>query len=159
MALADTVRDQGWETRAKLFPDLKAEELLFMDDGVLWGMSCESVGTRLSEFANTLRSYGLTLNLGKCRLYCSPWYKGRHTMVVQEVQLQAESQLEVMGIKFRAGASVMELIQPLLSRVLEHQTSLAMQKLCGLANQIDEQNRNQLGNVVHSRVPAGPQWP
>ena len=116
VALSDTAKAKGWEGRRKLFPDLLHEELLFMDDGVLWGLGSDSVGLRLSEFAETLRGYGLALNLGKCRLYCSPGYRGAHHLIVDQTTLEARPFLEVMGGRFRVGASVTETIQPLLAR-------------------------------------------
>lgn len=116
VALSDTSRAKGWERRDKLFADLTCEELLFMDDGVLWGLNCQSLGTRLAEFASTLQEYGLELNLGKCRLYCSPWYRGLPEMAVATTRIHAQPHLEVMGVKFRVGAPVTELIQPLLAR-------------------------------------------
>ena len=116
VAMMETAEKHSWARRKKLYEHMEHEELLFMDDGFLWGCDCSEVARRLEELASTLATYGLTLNMGKCRLYCSPYCKGSNSIRVQGVLLEAEDHLEVMGVRLSVGMPVSHVIRPLLTR-------------------------------------------
>ena len=116
VAIMEASELHSWQARPKVFPELEQEELLYMDDGVLWGRDCQQVAQRLGEFARVLEGYGLKLNIGKCRLYCSPHMIGERSLRVQGHLLSPEDCLEVMGIPFAVGNAVTQTIQPLLAR-------------------------------------------
>ncbi|CAE7623402.1 unnamed protein product [Symbiodinium microadriaticum] len=116
VALSEASTRHDWGSRPKLFGGLEEEELLYMDDGILWGRDCEGVGRRLEEFSEVLRGYGLHLNLGKCRLYCSPFHLGARMIKVKGQTLRSENHLEVMGVKLAVGQPITLTLQPLLAR-------------------------------------------
>ncbi|CAE7195220.1 unnamed protein product [Symbiodinium sp. CCMP2592] len=106
----------SWDQGSHLFHDMLEEDLLYMDDGYLWGPDCRTLGVRLGQLAEVLQGFGLTLNIAKCVLYCSPYCPGPHKLRLHRVTLEASDHLPVMGLKMRVGMSMSELIQPLLSR-------------------------------------------
>ena len=116
VALAEASQKFSWKSRPKLFEDFEYEEVLYMDDGILWGLDCASIGQRLEEFSRVLLGYGLKLNLGKCRLYCSPHYNGARRVRVGTHWLEAEGRLEIMGVPLAVGQPLTRTLQPLLAR-------------------------------------------
>ncbi|CAE7809873.1 RTase, partial [Symbiodinium sp. CCMP2592] len=116
VALEQARVKSSWDQGSHLFHDMLEEDLLYMDDGYLWGPDCRTLGVRLGQLAEVLQGFGLTLNIAKCVLYCSPYCPGPHKLRLHRVTLEASDHLPVMGLKMRVGMSMSELIQPLLSR-------------------------------------------
>ena len=116
LALEETKTKQKWSSREELFEGMNEEECLFMDDGVLWCRELKEMQARLREYANHLRVFGLTINLAKCQLYCGPHCPGPHRLRIGDTLLEASEHLEVMGLQFRVGVAIMELITPLAER-------------------------------------------
>ncbi|CAE7250267.1 pol, partial [Symbiodinium sp. CCMP2456] len=114
--LMDTQRKHSWADRDQVFPSLCLEELLFMDDGVLWSGSAVGLSRKLEEWTAELREYGPSLNAAKCKVYFSPYAKGSRIVKVQGILIPEVAKLEVMGIPFRVGAPPAELLAPLISR-------------------------------------------
>ena len=158
VAMAETSRKHKWSERPKLFQGMESEELLYMDDGILWGRDCESLGQRLEEFSEVLQSFGLQLNIGKCRLYCSPYYQGNRGLKVRGHTLRAEKHLEVMGVKLAVGQPPHP-YTPATSgqgegKILEHLPSAASQVLSEGPDQADGQGDYQHRVMVHLCIPA-----
>ncbi|CAE7579342.1 RTase [Symbiodinium sp. CCMP2592] len=115
-ALEETISAHGWDASPSLFDDFAHESMLFMDDGLLWARDPCTVAQRLEQLRLTLLSYGLTLNIKKCQMYCSKDVVGPRVVTIQGVELQASDSVEVMGLKLKKGVSICELLQPLVAR-------------------------------------------
>ena len=116
LALEETRDQHQWQTRPRLFEGMSEEECLFMDDGVLWCRGVKEMQNRLAEYSNLLAQFGLSINLGKCQLYCGPMCQGLKCVQIGEEKLHASSHLEIMGLQFRVGVTMMELVTPLATR-------------------------------------------
>ncbi|CAE7255020.1 X-element\ORF2 [Symbiodinium sp. CCMP2456] len=114
--LRDTKNACQWHKRPQIYDQLDCQELLFMDDGLIWDGTTKEISRRLQEWADTLKHHGLSLNPRKCKVYMSPYSKDTGQVKVDGVEVPVVAVLEVMGIPFRVGASPSELISSLLSR-------------------------------------------
>ena len=104
-----------WARAPKAFPEL-LEEILFMEDGVLWSRSAKGLEIKLEQWARVLLEYGLELNPAKCKVYYSPYATSTAQIKVNGVVIPRVEVLEIMGIPFRVGASSSSLIAPLITR-------------------------------------------
>ena len=104
-----------WARAPKAFPEL-LEEILFMDDGVLWARNAKGLEIKLEQWARVLLEYGLELNPAKCKVYYSPYATSTAQIKVNGVVIPRVEVLEIMGIPFRVGASSSSLIAPLITR-------------------------------------------
>ena len=102
-AVMEAAEEHKWSEMELLFPDNPHEHALFMDDGVLWSCSMEVMRARVAQLVDTLRRYGLKVNLEKCQLYCSRDVQGVHKLAVQGVCLQGSEHLDVMGSSWLRG--------------------------------------------------------
>ena len=100
----------------RLFPDLPPEEMMYMDDGVLWNGCVGVVQTRAQQLSDEFLKYGLKMNPLKCQLYASPSVEGEHAIHLNGTKIQAKASLEVMGLHLRVGMSTYELISPASTR-------------------------------------------
>ncbi|CAE7233474.1 unnamed protein product [Symbiodinium sp. CCMP2592] len=116
LALADTIETHGWRHMPALYPGLPPEEMLYMDDGLLWNGLPQVVQARAQTLSTQLSKYGLKLNPLKCQLYASTKVTERRFIVLDGVTITAQAQLEVMGITLRVGMSIYELVAPTASR-------------------------------------------
>eukprot|EP00439_Symbiodinium_sp_Y106_P079849 s2065_g18.t1 len=116
IAVMEASAQYAWDSRPKLYEGLVSEELLFMDDGILWGKDSNLVSDRLHELSTVLATYGLMLNMTKCKLYCSPYAQGPRFIRVQGVLLESGDCLEVMGVELAVGMSSTHILRPLLAR-------------------------------------------
>ena len=116
LALAETIEKYGWHTGDTLFADLQSEEMLYMDDGMLWQGSLPVLQTRVTQLAMELSRYGLRLNPRKCQLYASPKVQGDRARRLEGQLIEAADRLEVMGLTLRVGMSVCDMVSPLASR-------------------------------------------
>ena len=116
LALATVIESGGWRHMPPLFPDLPPEEMMYMDDGMIWNGLISVVQVRAQQMSVEFAKYGLHLNPAKCQLYASPKVPGEHAILVDGVKVVASSQLEVMGLTLRVGMSIYELISPAISR-------------------------------------------
>ena len=108
-----------WHSRSKAFDQLTLEEVLYMDDGLLWSNDAKQLQQKLQEWASVMQEFGLSLNAKKCKVYYSPHYKGLKQVKVNSVELAEVPVMEVMGMPFRVGAPASELIAPVLSKARE----------------------------------------
>ena len=116
LALSEAGKEGHWADLPRVMYDLVYSDLLYMDDGLLWARDCGDLGKKAADFSRVLRRFGLTLNIAKCQLYCTPACPGPHTIQVEDVRLQGQDRLEIMGVCMAQGTSVNALIQPLLTR-------------------------------------------
>ncbi|CAE7669402.1 unnamed protein product [Symbiodinium sp. CCMP2592] len=116
LVLAEAVDKYRWRHMVPLYPDLAPEEMMYMDDGLLWNSAITVVETRAQQLSVEFIKYGLRLNPLKCQLYVSPNTEGRHYIILDGVKVQASPSLQVMGITLRVGISVYELVAPAVTR-------------------------------------------
>ena len=116
VALREAGVEFEWGKLRRILPEMASSDLLFMDDGVLWARDCSDLTKKISDFALVLQRYGLTLNLRKCQLYCTPSCPTPHSLRMGEFVLQGLEGLEVMGLKFAQGMTISNLIHPMLVR-------------------------------------------
>ncbi|CAE7247126.1 unnamed protein product [Symbiodinium sp. CCMP2592] len=116
VALSETAAKHGWGRREKLLEGMNHEECMFMDDTILWGAGCRAVQTRLQELSRHLRTFGLMVNIAKCQLYCGPQCTGVQRVSIDGVALEPSPHLDVMGVQFKVGATMMEMISPLATQ-------------------------------------------
>ena len=115
-ALEETRVLHRWDEHAKLLEGLNEEECVYMDDGCFWSRGVKLMQTKVEAYAKQLSKYGLSINLGKCQLYCAPRCPGGRSLRLDDVVLEASPHLEVMGLQFKVGVTVMELITPLATK-------------------------------------------
>ena len=99
-----------------VFQDFPMEEMMYMDDGMLWNSQLSNLQTRVEQLSVEFASFGLHLNLQKCQLYASPSVSGPRQIRIHGEVVDALDSLEVMGLTLRIGMSVYELASPLASR-------------------------------------------
>ncbi|CAE7776408.1 unnamed protein product [Symbiodinium sp. CCMP2592] len=116
LALMDTVDLHGWRNLTPLYPDLPPEEMLYMDDGMLWNGLTSVVQGRAQQLSVEFAKYGLRMNAGKCQLYATPNVEGEHAILLNGVKIRAAPTLEVMGLTLRVGISTYELVSPATTR-------------------------------------------
>ena len=116
MALATTIERAHWRERDRVFQYMDAEEMLYMDDGLVWSKDCPQVQQRIDEFASTLQTFGLRLNPDKCQLYCTSSVPGEHQVLVSDQVVRASESLLVMGHSFSVSISMYDFIAPLATR-------------------------------------------
>ena len=104
-----------WREAENAFEGLSLNNLLYMDDGLMWSCGVRGIETRIAQWGVVLQEFGLKINSKKCQLYCSPFHSGKRTIKVQGEQLQATEDLHVLGLSFRVGATPSETIAPLLA--------------------------------------------
>ena len=115
-ALEETRVLNGWSDLPRLFEGMREEECVYMDDGCLWSNGLKVMQKKIEAYAQHLKTYGLSINLEKCQLYCAPRCQGAAILRLQGSELAASPHLEVMGVQFKVGGTVMEMIAPLATR-------------------------------------------
>ena len=116
IALEETRTRHAWGQHDKLFEGLDEEECVYMDDGCLWSKGVDIMQKKLQEYAAHLQSFGLTINLAKCQLYCGPRCTGKPEIKLGETTLQASPSIEMMGVHFKVGVTAMDVITPLVAK-------------------------------------------
>ncbi|CAE7394886.1 NLRC3 [Symbiodinium necroappetens] len=114
--LEETRAEFEWTKRGQAFQGLELEEVLFMDDGVVWADSAKALGRKLEEWSQVLLRAGLSLNPAKCKVYLSPYATGPKEVRVAGTVIPQVPTLAIMGVPFRVGASSAELLAPFLQR-------------------------------------------
>ncbi|OLP89415.1 putative 149 kDa protein [Symbiodinium microadriaticum] len=114
--LEHTSQKYSWQAAEHIFDDFSTEEMMYMDDGMLWNHRLQNIQARVEQLAVEMATFGLHLNLKKCQLYASPLVVGPQEIRVHGERVQAVESLEVMGLTLRVGMSVYELASPLASR-------------------------------------------
>ena len=80
VALALAADMPRWQAHPRVLEGMDAEEMLFVDDGLLWSRSCRAVQDRVEGLAVQLRRFGLTINPSKCQFYVSKkWRMARQS--------------------------------------------------------------------------------
>ena len=115
-ALEETRVAEKWSELPRLFEGLEEEECIYMDDGCLWSSGVGVMQKKIQAYARHLQDYGLSINLEKCQLYCAPRCVGASKIRLGGAELSASPTLEVMGLHFKIGVTVMELIAPLATK-------------------------------------------
>ncbi|CAE7371853.1 unnamed protein product [Symbiodinium necroappetens] len=116
IALNTAVQKYGWHQGPRLLEGLVPEEMLYMDDGMLWGESPATVQVRACQLAVELSAFGLRLNPQKCQLYAPAKVTEDRSILLNGTRVIAADTLEVMGLTLRVGGSICELAAPLASR-------------------------------------------
>ena len=109
--LLDTISKYGWKNFVTTYPDLQLTQTAYMDYVMLWDGSSIQVQERVRQLALEFAEWGLAVNTKKCHLYVSLRHQGPSSITVNGVRLDAEPKLSVMGVDFRVGGSVHELLQ------------------------------------------------
>ena len=105
-----------WPGFVSTYPDMLLTQAAFMDDLLLWDGTSLEVQTRLCQLQNVCSKWGLGVNIEKCSLYVSPKHKGPSSISIGGTTLTASSSVEVMGVNFKVGANVQELLAPTWQR-------------------------------------------
>ena len=114
--MLDTISHYGWRTSPPLFEHLEQEEMLYMDDGVLWNGDVRVVEARAQQLSVEFAKFGLKMNASKCQLYVAPGFDIRQHILLNGTRVDASPSLEVMGLSLKVGGSMYELISPAASR-------------------------------------------
>ncbi|CAE7715728.1 Pol, partial [Symbiodinium sp. CCMP2592] len=115
VCLALAVDSDIWKAHPRVLEGMDAEEMLFVDDGLLWCRSCKGIEDRVQALVVELSKFGLKLNPAKCQLYVKNVEDGS-SVRVQGTRVEAAAYMEVMGIKMYVGISIYELVAPLVAR-------------------------------------------
>eukprot|EP00439_Symbiodinium_sp_Y106_P043307 s7434_g5.t1 len=116
VALALAADVPRWQAHPRVLEGMDAEEMLFVDDGLLWSRSCRAVQDRVEGLAVQLRRFGLTINPSKCQFYVSRKVEDGKAVTIEGVRVEASQCVEIMGIKMYVGISIYELVSPLAAR-------------------------------------------
>ncbi|CAE7263415.1 unnamed protein product [Symbiodinium sp. CCMP2456] len=114
--LAESIEKYGWRFVPSLFPQLLPEEMMYMDDGLMWSGEMRVMQNRVDQLSVELAKFGLRLNPAKCQLYVSHRVTGKQSLSLNGVEVKASENLEVMGIQMRVGIPIYELVAPMASR-------------------------------------------
>ncbi|CAE7563884.1 KIN14I [Symbiodinium sp. KB8] len=96
LIMEETAVKYAWRDAVHVFQDFPTEEMMYMDDGMLWNSRLSNLQTRVEQLSVEFASFGLHLNLQKCQLYASSLVS-RHIRVHGEL-VEAVDSLEVMGL-------------------------------------------------------------
>ena len=116
LIMEETAMKYSWRDAVHVFQDFPMEEMMYMDDGMLWNSQLSNLQTRVEQLSVEFASFGLHLNLQKCQLCASSSVAGPRQIRVHGEVVDALDSLEVMGLTLRIGMSVYELASPLASR-------------------------------------------
>ncbi|CAE7583299.1 pol [Symbiodinium sp. CCMP2456] len=116
LCLTETAHRYQWHKQEQAFQGCSYQEMLYMDDSLLWGRGTEGLETRIRQFMVVLSEFGLRLNGSKCQLLVSPHWKGPKFIHIAGTKVEASPEMEVMGLHMRVGMSPCELVGPLLAR-------------------------------------------
>ena len=119
VVMLDTVSKYGWREAPPpppLFPGLPPEEMMYMDDGIIWNGDVRTVESRAHQLSVEFATYGLKMNAAKCHLYVAPGSGGRDHILLNGVKVVTSPTLEVMGVSLKVGGTVYELVAPASSR-------------------------------------------
>ena len=114
--IEEVAEKEGWEPGVSTYKDMVISQAAYMDDVLIWNGSSTTLQQRLIHLQQGFREWGLEINVSKCSLYVSPKHRGPSSIVLKGVELKAKDSINVMGIEFRVGANVSELMQPLWQR-------------------------------------------
>ena len=116
VCLAEAAERFRWGSMGEVFPGMPYQDVLFMDDCILWSRGVQGLEQRVRQLMVVLSEYGLKLNGAKSQLLCSPFWTGAQHIMVSGEKVQASSEIEVMGLPMRVGMTTSELIAPLIAR-------------------------------------------
>ena len=111
--LEEVAVNYKWADGVNTYRDLLVSQAAYMDDILIWNGDSTTLQERLLHLQAGFREWGLSINVAKCSLYTSPKHKGPARIVVEGVELVAKDSINVMGIEFKVGANVRELMLPL----------------------------------------------
>ncbi|CAE7196595.1 unnamed protein product [Symbiodinium sp. CCMP2592] len=115
VCLALAVNTEAWKAHQRVLEGKDEEEMLFVDDGLLWCRTCKGIEARVHALIAELKKFGLNLNPSKCHLYVKGVEDG-DCVWIQGVRVSAAASMEIMGIKMYVGISIYELVAPLVAR-------------------------------------------
>ena len=116
VVMLDTIAKYGWRDSQPLFPGLPPEEMMYMDDGIIWSGCTHTVESRAHQLSVEFATYGLKMNAAKCQLYVAPGGADRDHILLNGTKVVASPSLEVMGLSLRVGGTVCDLVAPASSR-------------------------------------------
>ncbi|CAE7029602.1 Pol [Symbiodinium sp. CCMP2592] len=116
VVLAMAVETRVWQAQQRVLEGLDAEEMLFVDDGLLWSRSCRSVQLKVEMLVDLLHGFGLSINPAKCSLYVTHNVEDGTSVTIRGFRVEASDHMEIMGIRMYVGISIYELVAPLASR-------------------------------------------
>ena len=116
VCLAEASERYKWHSMGEVFQGMPHQDILFMDDCILWGRGVQGLERRVRQLMVVLSEYGLRLNGAKCQLLCSPFWTGDQHIMISGERVQACSEMEVMGLPMRVGMTTSELVAPLVAR-------------------------------------------
>ena len=99
-----------------MFEGLKLGEIAFVDDLIVWDGGKASLTVKAEQLVVALKKWGLRANLHKCQLYVSPFDKEEGDVMVEGVKLEADDDLQVIGVGFKVGISAKEALLPLFAK-------------------------------------------
>ena len=115
-SMLDVVQELGLENTSFLFHELPLVGVSFMDDSILWEATRALIQGLADAVVHSLSRWGLSINVAKSQLYVTPDARDKGPILVAGQVLQPSDYLLVMGLKFAVGASVVDLVGPLLAR-------------------------------------------
>ncbi|CAE7386117.1 unnamed protein product, partial [Symbiodinium sp. KB8] len=116
LVMLDTITKYKWRDSQPLFPGLPPEEMMYMDDGIIWNGDVRIVESRAHDLSVEFATYGLKMNAAKCHLYVAPNSGERDFILLNGTKVSSESSLEVMGLSLKVGGTIYELVAPASSR-------------------------------------------
>ena len=111
-ALEEIAAEHQWSTAISSYPDLPVTQAAFMDDLLIWDGNTTETQQRLNHLIKGFARWGLSINLDKCSLYVSPKHSGPNFVKVGDKMLTPQQQLVVMGVPFKVGFNVQDMLQP-----------------------------------------------
>ncbi|CAE7946321.1 Tak1 [Symbiodinium sp. KB8] len=90
-----------WHKEPNAFEGLDLNNLLYMDDGLMWSKGMKGIEARVAQWGAVLQEFGLRINAKKCQLYVSPYHTGKRTIRVQGEVLHAAEDLKILGLTYR----------------------------------------------------------
>ena len=114
--MLDTIAKYEWRNSPLLFDHLPQEEMLYMDDGIVWNGEVGVVESRAQQLSVEFAKFGLRMNAAKCQLYVAPGFGSREHILINGAKVEASPGLEVMGLSLHVGGSMYELVAPAASR-------------------------------------------
>ena len=109
--LLEAAERYSWSPSVSTYEGLDLTQLAFMDDCLLWDGTSVQVMTKLQQFQVILSEWGLEVNLAKCSLYVSPKHHGPDKITISGVTIAAQDTLSVMGVEFKVGHNVKDMLQ------------------------------------------------
>ena len=114
--LEETSVEYNWKPGIATYPDMELTQSAYMDDVLLWEGTTALLQVKIQQLQQKFLLWGLRINFSKCSLYVSPKHRGANSITLDGIRLCSQESINVMGVEFRVGAGVLELMQPVWQR-------------------------------------------